>query len=116
MNMSDSKPMVVRDRFQVTLPQDFRETMGIEVGQVLDCRFEHGALVVRPAELRRREPARRPPKPPKPTKAQLEARKRANVQPLTDEDLEELERDAVEISGPGLTDRELNDAIEEGRE
>jgi AbrB family looped-hinge helix DNA binding protein len=38
--------VIVRDKGQITLPQDLRQALGIEKGTVLEVRVEDGRLVL----------------------------------------------------------------------
>lgn len=115
--MGTKKPVVMREKRQLTLPVELCEKLHLVPGQAFDWSEQNGRIVLEPAELRRREPRRtRATAVLRPTKAQLEERKRLKLKPITDEDLEALERDAVRVKGEPLTEAEIDAAIREGRD
>jgi bifunctional DNA-binding transcriptional regulator/antitoxin component of YhaV-PrlF toxin-antitoxin module len=45
----------VKQKFQVTIPTAVRTAAGVAVGDFVDARYQHGAIVLRPQVVRDRE-------------------------------------------------------------
>jgi AbrB family looped-hinge helix DNA binding protein len=45
----------VKEKFQVTIPTAVRTAAGIEIGDFVDARYQHGAIMLRPQVVHDRE-------------------------------------------------------------
>ena len=113
---TSEKLIRLRSKGQVTVPAKQLALLNLRAGDQLISRVEGDRIVLGPVELTRRGPAYEPAPVPRPSRAQLDERRRGltKIRPLTARDFDELE--PVGLRGPGFTDEELEAAIGEGRE
>lgn len=85
-------PLVtVKTKFQVTIPQELRDELGLAEGDLLEAKIENGRIVLTPKELVDRSEAVE-----RWRAVAAEARKRWKAEGKTEEDMERLINETVE--------------------
>ncbi len=85
-------PLVtVKTKFQVTIPQEVREELGIAEGDLLEAKVENGRIILTPKDLVDRQEAVK-----RWQAVAAEARKRWEAEGKTEEDMEQLINETVE--------------------